>query len=188
MIDHIQQAVDGNLFIFFIQPKLLWAGFLYTSYAKGVDVLQLGQVSYRLGYNLVKDNNLKERVLEDDPVKIVYNKKMTTGQNITASSGIVSANGTRVHKRILNHIPDVSTLQKLAIEKQLRFNYAGYEGNLDAFLQPYALPGYNAMIIDSRYPERNGLYAVESTSVYFGTQGASREVEIGAKLGFNTTT
>ena len=75
LIDHIQQAVDGNLFIFFIQPKLLWAGFLYTSYAKGVDVLQLGQVSYRLGYNLVKDNNLKERVLEDDPVKIVYNKK-----------------------------------------------------------------------------------------------------------------
>jgi len=183
VINNISKMTDGCLSCFFIQPTVLWCGFLYTPYAQGNDVLDSGTVNYRLGYNVVKDNSLQERIIENDPVEVKYSKKLSNGHKITAvSDAFPDFSATR--SKILNHISDQSGLNQLANEKAYQLNYSGYEGSINAFLQPYATPGYVAYISDDRYPERDADYLIESTEVHFGIKGARRVLEIGPKIGF----
>ena len=183
VISHLEKITDGGLTCFFIQPNLLWCGTLYSSFAEGNNVLSDKVVQYRLGYNCIKDNLLKERLLEDDPVTVRYFKKLGGGRKITATSA-ANGYGEAIRSKILNHISDAGDLQLLADEKSRQLNYLGYDGSINSFLQPFAAPGYEAFISDSRYPENDGNYLIESTEVRFGIGGARRIMEIGPKSGF----
>ena len=183
ILNDLSRYTDNCLTCFFIQPNTLWCGLLYTATARGDNALNMGQVSYRLGYNVVKNNNLKERLTENDPVQIQYNSKISGGDIISQTSDVY-ANFVRIQGKVLNTVKDATALKQLANEKAYQLNYSGYEGSINAFLQPYASPGYTANVTDDRYPERNGTYIIESTEVYFGVNGARRIIELGPQLGF----
>lgn len=182
VIRQIKQMSQGTLTIFFVNPSTLWCGFTYTAYTQNKDPFGFGVVNYRLGYNVVKNNGLKQRVTEGEPVTIIMDGILATGQKIETTSQYKYAQNKV--KALVNNIGDVATLQRMANEKQYQENYAGYEGAINAFLQPYASPGYQANIVDDIYPERNGIYLIESTEVTFGINGSRRKVEIGPKMGF----
>ncbi len=184
ILDFIKKETDGCLTIFFIQPDVLWCGLTYTPYSDGSDAFNQGIVSYRLGFNVVKDNGLKERVIEDNPAIVHYNKTLAKGQRISGTSADPLLPQFRKHRKTLNRIIASTELKALAQEKQFALNYTGYEGKITAFLVPYCLPGYKANVYDSRYPERDGTYIVDSVEVKFGVNGARRIVEIGPKVGF----
>jgi len=183
VISNLAKYTDNCLTCFFIQPNVLWCGFVYTPFAKGNYVLPDQVISYKLGYNCIKDNNLKVRLTENDPVEVKYFKKLANGTKISATSDVYN-NAASNHTKIINHAGEQTSLQDMANEKAYRLNYSGYEGDLTAFLQPYASPGNEAYITDSRYPERNGNYLIESTEVNFGINGARRILEIGPLSGF----
>ena len=183
VITSISKYTDGALSCFFIKPDTLWCGLVYTPYATGDDTFASRQVSYELGYNVIKDNSLKERLTENNPVEVTYTKKLSGGTQVSGFSDVFQSL-TRTQNKILNHITDAAVLKQLANEKAYRLNYSGYEGSINAFLQPFAAPGYVAYIKDNRYPERNGNYIIEGTTVHFGTNGARRIVEIGPQVGF----
>lgn len=192
IIDAIKRFSEGMLTIFFITPTTLWCGLTYTPYTRtatapeGADPFNLGQANYRLGWNVVKDNGLKERVTSGERVQILFHGTLATGKKLMTASDDKTAK--RKDKSLLNNIGSAAILQKLANEKQYRVNYAGYEGAINCFLVPYCLPGYKANVLDARYPERNGVYMVESTDVVFGVKGARRRVELGPRIGFDPVT
>ena len=70
-ISNVSNYTDGALSCFFIRPDTLWCGLIYTPYANDNDVFKLEHVSYQLGYNALKDKSLKERLTENDPIKVV---------------------------------------------------------------------------------------------------------------------
>jgi hypothetical protein len=183
IINSLAKFTDGCLSCFFIQPDTLWCGLTYTPYASGVGISNIGLVSYRLGYNVVKENSLQERTTENDPVEVTYSRKLPNGEKMSQTSDVFKNFG-RTYNKILNHIKDTITLKALANEKAYQYNYGGYEGGISAFLQPYASPGYQAYIADDRYPERSSTYLVESAEVHFGINGARRILEIGPMTGF----
>ncbi len=183
ILNDISKYTDNCLTCFFVQPDTLWCGLLYTAVAQGDDALNIGQANYRLGYNVVKNNSLKERLTENDPVQIQYNTKLSSGDIISQMSDIYP-DFVRVQGKVLNTVKDATALKQLANEKAYKLNYSGYEGSINAFLQPYASPGYTAYITDDRYPDGNGSYIIESTEVHFGVNGARRIVELGPQLGF----
>jgi len=183
VINAIHQYTDGCLSCFFIAPGVLWCGPVYMAYGQGIDVFALGNVAYRLGYNVLKDNSLKVRTTDDDPVTVQYRKRVGGGALVTGISNIFS-NAPRIYRHILNQVADSGTLLELANEKACRINYGGYEGSVEPFLQPAVLPGYQAYITDARYPEQDGTYLVEGVTTTFGTRGARRVVEIGPMIGF----
>ncbi len=183
VISNLSKYTDYCLTCYFIQPNVLWCGLVYTQFALGNNVLNDQVISYRLGYNCIKDNNLKVRKTENDPVEVKYFKKQANGTKISATSDINNIAAAN-HTKIINHASDQASLQDMANEKAYMLNYAGYEGDLTAFLQPYASPGNEAYITDSRYPERNGNYLIESTEINFGINGARRILEIGPLSGF----
>jgi hypothetical protein len=183
IIDSLSKYTDENLSFFFIRPDILWCGILYSQYAEGKNVLNLPLVNYRMGYNVIQDNNLKERTVESNPIQVKYSNKLPDGTKISQTSDGFKKY-VRTHSKILKQIKDESMLKRLAQEKAYQSNYTGYEGSVNAFLQPYAEPGYQVYFSDRRYPERNGIYLSESTEVSFGISGARRKIEIGPRSGF----
>jgi hypothetical protein len=179
IVEHIRRCSANALNVFFIEPDVLWCGLVYTPYVAGNNIYNTPTVSYRLGWNVVKDNGLKERI-PTEPVQIIMNGKVVSGDMVRTASKDKTA--ARKEKYLMNNVPDAKTLEAFAQELQLNMNYQGYEGAINGFLQPFCLAGYNANIVDARYPERNGVYLVESAEVLFGTNGARRRVDIGPKL------
>ena len=180
VINHIKKCSENALTIFFIAPRTLWCGLVYTPYIGGNAVMNLPRVAYDLGYNCIKDNNLKERTPKEK-VQVFMNGVLASGDGVRTQSKDVSAR--RKARHYLNNVPDKSALQLFADEVANRMNYTGYAGNVTGFLQPYCLPGYVATVYDARYPALKGDYLVESTEVTFGMGGGRRRVGLGVKLG-----
>lgn len=179
----LQKLTDNTLTCYFKEPDTLWCGFMYTAYANKSSENAASKVAYRLGYNALRESTLKIRTAADNPVTVSYSKKLPTGGKIEVSSAKAGRPGKN-HIKTLNAINAEATLKKLADEKAYQTNYTGYEGTLKGFLEPFAVPGYSAFITDDLYPERDGVYLIESTEVQFGIEGARRIVEIGPKVGF----
>jgi len=178
IIETIKRETDGTLSVFFIEPDVLWCGLVYTPAAQNKDVFALGKVKYRLGYNALRSNSLKQRMPQDDPGTYIYMKRQSNGKVITGESKAIPG-AIKKTKLELNCIADAMTLDMLAQEHQYIDNYNGYEGNLTGFLQPYCTPGYMAFVADSNYPERDCWYLVEGVEISFGTSGARRKIDVG---------
>lgn len=182
ILNFILKATEGAVAVYFISPKVLWAGLVYSEVRGGTDVFSKGLVKYRLGYNCPKQNDLKKRTLSDNPVVVNFLKRTATGTIFNETSDEV-AQLARKHKKELKHLA-AAYLKKVAQEKQDRLNYIGYEGKLTGFLEPYCEPGYKVYLRDDRYPELNGNYLAEQVEVDFGVSGARRIVTLGPKLGW----
>jgi hypothetical protein len=152
-------------------------------------------VKYRLGWNVIKDGNLKLRQAKNQDVEVHYigekkdgtkvkvkvGKHARTKDHVTTTSGVAGEMGEK--KVIKTHVvTDESSLKQMADRKLQQLSYDGYEGKITAFGIPYCEPGYRGIIDDKKYPERSGNYIVESTEVIFSTSGFRRIIGIGAKL------
>lgn len=186
IINNISKFTDGAITCCFIEPGKLWCGRVYSSYASGSDVFGAGSTRYRMGFNALDNNRLKERRKDIDPVLVRYHKKTSGGQRISGESDVYNA-ATSVRSKILNQLNSAPVLKLMANEKAYQLSYSGYEGDITGFLQPYTLPGYDVYVTDARYPERDGVYLAESTHVTFGIQGARRTIELGPRRGFAKT-
>ncbi len=182
VIEEIKRAAQGILNIFFIEPDKLWCGLTYAPFSEGKSPFGLGEIYYRLGYNVVKDNTLNVRKTGAERVKVIVTGTDAAGNKIAAESGDNEAQ--HEIKVMASGIADKAGLLMIANEKQLKENYDGYEGSITGFLQPWCEPGWIVNIEDSRYPGMDGKYLIEATEVTFGNNGARIKTDIGPRLGF----
>lgn len=182
IVDYIKQACENVVTIFFIEPDVLWCGLVYGAYAEGGGLFSLPTVKYRLGYNTPRNNGLKQRV-PNEPVQVILKGKYATGVQIFTESKAKYAKSKL--QSLNNHVPDADLLGRIAQEKEYKKNYTGFEGNLTAFLVPFAKPGYDAYIEDTDYEELKGTYVIEGVRVEFGMNGGRRICSIGPKVGFD---
>ena len=136
-------------------------------------------IKYKLGWNTIKDNDLKYHTPTDIAAKAVVTSGKKTGEFLQATagdeSGVVS---------ILNLQEGLSQdyLQTAANELLKQSQYKGYQGKITAFLQPYSQHADYAQVDDTRYPERAGTYFIESCEVNFGRGGGRRIIGIGENI------
>lgn len=179
VINFMKQISMGALRVFFIEPKVLFVGVCDTEYLAGRKVFDLPKVSYRFGYNCIRDNQLRQKAAKE-PADVLLQSQLLNGTAVRTEANEKQA------KRQIRHyntfVRDVECLKVFAKEIRDRNNYIGYDGYLTGFLQPYCQPGYTAEVIDSRYPDKNGEYLVESTEVIFGINGARRRINIGVQI------
>lgn len=184
-LEMIKKVSDNTIRLFFT-GKLLYAGLQY---------LQLKPtVKYRLGWNVIKDGNLKLREAKnrDVTVHFVGEKKDGTKTKVTIKNKsfeaankvtIASAGSTGEVLVIKSHgVHNEIAGKQIAEAKLQQLTFNGYEGKITAFGTPYCEPGYRAIIEDKKYQERGGNYIVEHTEVSYGMGGFRRVVGIGAKL------
>lgn len=169
--------IKKNLYLtVYFSGHILYAGLAYIPQPDKT------AVEYTIGWNLVKDDQLKFRKEKDVKiqVKAVYFDKRNKAEVKTAgdSSGAIRT-------IFVQNIESEKELLQVAERKAQELRYDGYEGKVTGFLVPFALPGYRATLKDAKYKERDGTYLIESTEVKFGTGGARRISEIGVKISKN---
>lgn len=152
-------------------------------------------VGYRIGWNVINAGTLKLRQAKNQLVTVKFLGVAKTGDITQAEEGYilspqkktvrtVGTSGTEGETKVVktHAVNDQSALARMAKEMHSSLSYNGYEGKITAYLVPYCKPSDRALIIDEKYPERGGIYLVESTEVSYGTGGARRVVGLGIKL------
>lgn len=181
-LEMIKKISDNTIRLFFT-GNVLYAGLQFTK--------PKADVKYRLGWNVIKDGNLKLRQAKNQDVQVHYIGEKKDGSKVNVKAGnkknkVVatgSAGATGEIKVIKSHaVVDESSLKMMADRKLQQLSYDGYEGKITAFGAPYCEPGYRAIVEDLKYPERSGNYLIESVEVSYSTSGFRRTVGIGYKL------
>lgn len=135
-----------------------------------------GTVKFRLGWNTVKEDDFKKRIV-DKNVRIVIQEKSNQGEVKKTKSDVQKYSSDKALK-IKAGIP-ADLLKQIANRLQTKSNYNGYEGNIVAFLEPAVNKGMIAEITDKQYLEREGSFFVESVSGEFGTGGGRQTIQLG---------
>lgn len=160
---------------------LLTVYFEFDTLYVGLKMLQLnGKINLRLGWNVIKDSDLKfETKKELATVNIKVEKRDKTGRKKKGETDVRDGSMKTFHIR---HISDEGVLKAIAEQKKSELVTKGYEGKITCFLIPYAEPGMSGKITDSRYPERAGVYFIESVEGDFSPSGGRQKIGIGASL------
>lgn len=148
---------------------------LYAGASKfdGLDLTQEGtRQPVRVGWNTLEAKELK-KVVPDEKVQINLVEKDSAG----------SVKKTKSEQRRYSSIKEVKIraglpadfLKKVADELQKAENFSGYGGKLSCFLEPYFEKGYVAELEDTRFPDRNGSYFVETIEGRFDGQQGGRQ-------------
>ena len=164
------QGTSKQLIKFFFTGNKLYGGLQFLKIK--------ADVKYRLGWNVIKDNNLKLREAKNDEVTVNWIGENKDGTKTHAKKGTKGV----VKTRTSHVITDADSLQKLADAEHKKLSYDGYEGKITTFGQPYCEPGYRAILDDKKYPERSGHYIVNNTEVSYGMSGFRRSIGIGEKI------
>jgi hypothetical protein len=134
------------------------------------------RVKLKIGWNTVKDDDFQKKKV-DKNIKIVAREKNDKGEvKKTKSTEKKYSNEKEI--KIKAGIPG-NFVQEIVNRLQLKENYAGYEGSIQLFFEPYVTKGMVLEIDGGMYPEKTGNYFVESVSGEFGMSGARQTVNLG---------
>lgn len=168
----------GDALAIWFEGNVLNANLIYTTMTEKQKVGKADAV-YKIGYNIVRDGQMKERLAGDAAYGVELYTKLNDGKIVSAQVGVKNSNFER---KKLQAMQSPLWQKALANEKLKGKSYDGFEGKLTGFLQPFYKPGAKLKIIDPKYPERSGNYLVEATEVKYGTGGARRTAEISIKI------
>ena len=137
-------------------------------------------VKFRLGWNCIRDDNLKYRLAADRLVLV----RLVTGKAHAKKRTLIEVGdpeGSLFQKNIAN-IQDHDKLAAIANSLLQKQKYTGYEGYISGLLQPFCQPSDTCVVIDKLYNVMGGSFFVESVEVDFTTNGATRKTHIGRSL------
>jgi hypothetical protein len=151
-----------------------------TLYAGLEQATQLDKVvKYRLGYNTIKDDDLKYRKADEVKVRVRASYLDSEGKRQTKEFG---DKGGLIKSFTYGRYDNMQQLEQKALADAKEFRYEGYEGKITTFLVPFFQPGFKASLEDVDYQEKGGDYIGEAVETKFEMQGARRIIEIGKRL------
>lgn len=151
--------------------NLLKDEFGLRTYMKG-DTVVCGKLNTATGNtqhfiierNVKPDAELKYRNADDVKVKLTATSVKSNGDKMSVEVG--DPDGETRELSYYN-IGSESELKKLAEADLQKYKFDGYEGSFKAYGIPYLEPGDKCNLSSRQYPERDGEFAVEATSVTF---------------------
>lgn len=73
-------------------------------------------------------------------------------------------------------------IRTIAEERMQLYSFDGYEGTITTFGQPYVKHSDHVKITDDLYPDREGIYRIDTVKVRVGAQGYRRTLTLGNKV------
>lgn len=178
--------ISKNTIHFFFDGNELYAGMIGLKQEKVIADKPKNFVKYKLGWNVIKDGNLKLRQTANDDITInmVGEKKDGTKVKVTKVKPAKSKQGvkTKVISVKSHAVTDEASLKMMADSKLAQESYDGYEGKITAFGVPFCQHNWIADLADEKYPDRSGQYLIESVEVSYNRSGFRRVVGIALKL------
>ena len=133
-------------------------------------------------------HNIESGSLEyiDTTDKKVKVKIVTSNINGTTQEVEFGNTGGEEFQYKVNRINTAEMKKRAKIEFD-RLMAPGYSGSFTAWLIPYVEPNYSIGIYDNDFPERDGVYNIESVKIEFSEAGGKRTISPGIKLSKNET-
>lgn len=124
-------------------------------------------------------------VNEKDPPKSKKQQKATGGQSnrVRIKSKVDLETYTRVPYVMYGTKCTVEELTKQAKAYYNRFNMCGISGGITLFGDRFFQPSDIVCLLDTRQPEKNGYYLIESVTTTFGVNGYRHEIKTDYKVG-----
>ncbi len=132
-------------------------------------------VKLKIGWNTVKDDDFKQRV-NDKTVRIVVRERNAQGEVKRVRSEVEKYSNEK-EIRVRTGIPEIQ-LQEIANRLQSKQNYTGFEGKIVTFLEPYANKGMACQIDGNRFPEKSGLFFIETITGDFSKSGGRQTLDL----------
>jgi len=141
---------------------------------------EVGNVYYSMQHN-IEESNLEYVDTTDKKVKI---KITTSKKNGTVETVEYGNTGGEEFEYKINRIStkEMKARAKQEFEKQMK---PGYTGDFKGWLIPYCEPNYSIGIDDEDFPEKSGIYNVDSVNIEFSESGGVRTITPGIKLSRN---
>lgn len=126
----------------------------------------------------VQSCNLNYRRADERKVQVVVKAVMPDGKVKEKHYG--STGGDKVTVKCATSDDASMKLRGEAEHKRLSFD--GYDGSITTWLVPHVIPGDSAELYDADYEYKNGRYYVRAVKTEFGSDGGTREIELGFRL------
>jgi hypothetical protein len=171
----LQHLKDNyGLFSFFVK-NILYVG---TPYLSGFQYADQSPVIFDFQQNIIS-SNLEYSDQNDRKIKIEAIGIQANNQTIKTTIGDPDGETHTLHYYQIN---TESELKQHAEADYQRLNVSGYKGDFLAFGLPAVTHGMQARIQDSQFPERGGVYKIDSVESTFDTQGIRQKIELGIKI------
>ncbi|MRJ09159.1 late control protein [Ornithobacterium rhinotracheale] len=148
-------------------------------YAGLQQLTNIGEVAvYDLNYNIVS-NDLEYRSKEERKIKVRYTYIDPKNKRQTIEVGDPEGEVREFHTSVVS---DEKKLKEMALAEIEKMKYDGFDGSITSFLVPFATRGMKARLIDKDLKNIDEDYFIKKVETSFGTSGARRKIEIGARL------
>ena len=135
---------------------------------------------YSMQHN-VEDSQLSYRNTTDLKVKVRIVTHSKSGERTEVEFG--QPGGEEFEFKV-NRISNAEMKKRAQMEWDRKMA-PGYNGSFTTWLIPYVEPNYSVGIFDADFPEKDGIYNVESVVTNFSENGGQRTVSPGIKLSAN---
>lgn len=168
MADEFRKKKDATIELHFRMPYM----------KKNTDVDSV--CDYSMQHN-VEDSQLNYRNTTDLKVKVRIVTHSKNGERTEIEFG--QPGGEEFEFKV-NRISreDMKKRAKMEFDRNMA---PGYTGSFNAWLIPYVEPNYSVGIYDADFPEKDGIYNVESVTTNFSENGGVRTISPGIKLSAN---
>lgn len=194
------EAVDANLGNFRIEDPVSVTqvlDFLKSKYGISSYFLESGALSVGLAFpeptNLADPHVFKygtgdANIIDDSD--LIYRKEDQQRLRIKATS--IYPDNSRVDLTVGDPDGEQRTIYQFnmpekdlriyALEQLSRLKYEGFEGSFETFLEPKVEMGDAVQIVNSRFPEKNGVYLVRGVTTSSGVGGGRQIIELETRL------
>lgn len=126
----------------------------------------------------VQSCRLNYRRADERKVQVVVKAVMPDGKVKEKQYG--STGGDKVTVRCATS--DDASMKLRGDSEHKRLTFDGYDGSITTWLVPHIIPGDCAALHDADYEYKDGRYYVRAVKTEFGSDGGSREIELGYRL------
>lgn len=133
---------------------------------------------FRLGTNIISDEDLVYKRLNDQSVKVIGKSKQKDNSVLVYEAGNTGGDVVRFN------YPELSQeeLESFVQERLRRSKYEGMEGSFEAFLEPMVEHGETVQIINEDFPEKEGIYLIKDVTTRFGVNGGRQIITLDSRV------
>lgn len=159
----------------YFRNGVLYSGFAYiTEHPGGAPITHV----FDARKNIIDADSLEYKNADDSLVNLTVISIYPNNTKIEVKAGDENGDKRTIY---VYDVPE-SDLQDRADQELLKFQYDGFRGSFETFLEPQVRHGDAVQLIDDRISDRNDVYLVKGVTTRYGMGGGRQIIELDRRV------